>query len=169
MKCSCAALMVLLLSGSAFGADTRSSLPAWVLGKWAVTKVYEFDGTYPEPGTDPREWLGDQTMSIESNRLSLRGEVCADLDVVRKRGPVAQILAAKSNQKPSEIGLKPRKDGVDYLAIRCRHGFTAETSERIGIDYIKWYLVMDERDQSEIELAFWPGVYLELHRPQPPS
>ena len=165
-----AGIAVALLSNSvSAAAPTGIPIPQSLLGEWVVTKVYEPDGPYPEPGAEPKVWLDGKTMVIESNRLSLGGEVCIDLDVTKKRGSIARILAINSGEKPSDMGLKPRAGAVDYLAIRCGHSFTNETSERTGIDYIEWYVVLDERNRSEIELGFFGGAYLELRRPAPTS
>lgn len=147
----------------------HGSIPSWLLGDWVVTKIYKPDAVYPEPDAEPQVRLDGKAMTISPNRLSLGGEVCADLDIKSKYATVAQVLLQSSAQKPEDIGLTPRKGRVSYLEVRCAKSFMDETVERTNIDYIKWYVVIDEQNRSEIELAFLGGVYLELHRPSPTS
>jgi hypothetical protein len=166
MKCLMSALLLLVVATAAQAKDTRShgGVPAWLLGNWAVTKVYEdANETYPVPRAEPVVWLTGKTMSIEPNRLSLGGEVCLDFDAESKRGTIAQILKTMSGQTPQQIGLTVKKEAVSYLKITCGRSFTEETAERVEMPHIEWYIVID--DQTKIEMAFLGGAYLELRRP----
>lgn len=164
-----ASLIALLLGGISIAAPTGVPIPPSLLGEWVVTKVYELNKVYPQPSAEPKIWLDGKTLVIEQNRLSLGGEICLDLDVQRKRGSIAQILKETAGETAKEIGLKSRKGVSDYFVARCNSSFSEEKFERIGVNYIEWYLVMNRADQDEIELAFFNGAYMELHRASPTS
>lgn len=170
MKAAFLGLCFLACMPSAFAADTgRSSFPDWMLGNWTVTKVYEADIVYPQADAEPVVRLSGKTMSVEPNKLSLSGEICLDLDIKEKKATVAQVLKESSAQKPKDVGLSPKKGPMTYFDVRCRRSFMDQTTERTGINYIEWYIVFDEKDQSAIQLAFLGGTYLELHRASPTS
>jgi hypothetical protein len=143
------------------------TLPAWLLDNWTVTKVYEDNAVYPEPDHEPKVWLGGQVMKVLPDKLSLGGEICADFEVAAKRGTLRKVFVAELGKQPESIGVKPSRNALDYLQISCGKSFTGETLERDATPRLNWYIFQKSKD--EIEMPFFGGAYLELHRAAPTS
>ncbi|MTJ81246.1 MAG: hypothetical protein F8N37_09535 [Telmatospirillum sp.] len=154
-------------------AGTAAEIPNWLLGDWIVTKVYQAGEDvvrYQEPEAEPVVRLTGKTMTVEPNRLSLGGEVCADISVRKRRDTIRHLVKdVELGAEPEIFGLTPRPGRLPYLEINCGRSLTEEKDGQDDrhINYIDWIVIPNGHDK--IDLMFMGPCYVELRRKEKPE
>jgi hypothetical protein len=162
----------LLASYHAEAADAAGApVPDWLRGEWVVTKVYEANEVYPVSAGEPKVHYIGQTMTVEADSLHLTSEICAEATARDASAGFQDLIRRTTGQStPSALGLGSTPGKINYLEITCGKSLMEDGSRNVERDIgrpIKWRVIRDADDK--IEMPFFSGCFLELHRQKPTS
>ncbi|WP_139333950.1 MULTISPECIES: hypothetical protein [Acidiphilium] len=141
-------------------AESHSSAPKWLIGKWVVTKVLEVSpsGGYVDPPVEPKVAYAGRVMTICADALSLTDETCKmpvfDSETGRLSNAIDMIMPFNTLHA---LGMHDKI--IHYWSIKC--GAFIHGGDDIGSDY-RWVIIPKNADR--IDLPFLAGGYLELSR-----